>query len=135
MGRALGRRANWSCKPINYVPTYRDQGSFVAWNFGPSYKNWWQDVQFLTKNDYAWQLATGARHDEFDTTGNVQLQSDAAVDSGKLGDSIMYLTNSAGRLRAMVMATKSKLSNIEGIVTVERRANCDRRPVSFVGIL
>ena len=47
----------------------------------------------------------------------------------------MYLNNSAGRLRAMVMATRSKLSNIEGIVTVERRANCDRRPVSFVGIL
>ena len=51
--------ANWSCKPINYVPAYRDQGNFVAWNFGPSYKNWWPDVQFLTKNDYAGQLATG----------------------------------------------------------------------------
>lgn len=103
MGWALGRHANWSCKPINYVPAYRGQGSFVAWNFGPSYKNWWLDVQFLTKNDYAWQLATSARYDELDTTENVQLQLDAAVDSDKLGDSIMYLTNSAGRLRAMVI--------------------------------
>ena len=80
-------------------------------NFGPFYKNWWPDVQFLTKNDYAWQLATSARYGEFDTAENVQLQPDAAADSGKLGNSIVYLTNSAGRLRAMMMATKSKLNN------------------------
>lgn len=29
-------RANWNCKPINYVPAYRDQGNFVIWNIGSS---------------------------------------------------------------------------------------------------
>ena len=32
---------------------------------------------------------------------------------------IVRLTNSAGRLRAMIKATKSKLNNIKGIVTYE----------------
>ncbi|OCL04053.1 hypothetical protein AOQ84DRAFT_226470 [Glonium stellatum] len=115
-------RANWACESITYVPAYRDQGNFVAWNFGPSYKNWWPDVQFPTKNDYAWQQATSARYDEFDTVENVQLHSDAmaiAADSGKLGDNIVYLTNSAGGLRAMMTTTKSELNNIKGIVTYE----------------
>lgn len=115
-------RANWSCKPINYVPNYIDQVNFVAWNFGPSYKNWWPDVQFPTTDDYAWSQATSARYDEFDTVENVELHSDAmsvAADSGKLGDSIVYLTNSAGGLRAQKTVTKSNTTNIKGIVTYE----------------
>ncbi|KAF2195675.1 hypothetical protein K469DRAFT_616442 [Zopfia rhizophila CBS 207.26] len=115
-------RANWSCKPLNYTPNYQDQGNFVAWNFGPSYKNWWNDSQFPTKDDEAWQRATSSRYVEFDTAENVQLQSDAAAvaaDSGKLGDNIVYLTNSAGGLRAMMTATKAKENNIKGIVTYE----------------
>ena len=63
-----------------------------------------------------WQLATSARYDEFDTAESVQFQSDAAADSGKLGNSIVYLTNSVGGLRAIMKATKSKLNNIKGIV-------------------
>lgn len=115
-------RANWSCKPINYVPNYVDQINFAAWNFGPSYKNWWPDVQFPIADDYAWSQATSARYDEFDTVENVELHSEAAsvaADSGKLGNSIVYLTNSAGGLRAQKTVTKSNTTNIQGIVTYE----------------
>ncbi len=42
-----------------------------------------------------------------------------AADSGRLGDSIVYLTNSAGGLRAMVTTTKAAKANIAGIVTYE----------------
>ncbi|RDL32605.1 Uncharacterized protein BP5553_09061 [Venustampulla echinocandica] len=115
-------RANWSCKPINYVPRYQDQQNFRSWNFGPSYMKWWPGVQFPTNDQHAWQQATSARYEEFDTVENVQLQSDAAAvaaDSGKLGHSIVYLTNSAAGLRAMMATAKSNSSNIRGIVTYE----------------
>ncbi|RXF75291.1 alpha/beta hydrolase [Hansschlegelia zhihuaiae] len=122
-------RANWSCEPINYVPSYRDQGNFTAWLFGPlrpqGYPkpgDWYPGVQFPTTNAEAWNQATRARYDEFDTGANIQLQTDAAAiaaDSGKLGDSIVYLTNSAGGLRAMVTTTKATKRNIQGIVTYE----------------
>jgi hypothetical protein len=32
-------RANWSCKEWRYVPNYRDQGNFNAWNLGPTLSN------------------------------------------------------------------------------------------------
>ncbi len=92
-------RANWSCEPNSWTPGYRDEGNFVAWNFGPSYGQWWPDTQFPANNKDAWHRATGTRYVEFDTLANVQLQTDAAAvaaDSGQLGDSIVYLTNSAG---------------------------------------
>ena len=83
--------ANWSCKPINYVPAYRDQGNFIAWNFGPSCKNWWSDVQFLTNNNYTWQLATSARYDEFvsSTVGSAYFVSVTYLDS--VTDSVIDL--------------------------------------------
>ncbi|MDR4306352.1 alpha/beta fold hydrolase [Chelatococcus sambhunathii] len=122
-------RANWSCEPINYVPAYRDQGNFVAWKFGPlppeglpKPSDWYPGVQFPTESAEAWNQATRARYDEFDTGANIQLQTDVAAvaaDSGKLGDSIVYLTNSAGGLRAMVTTTKAQQKNIAGIVTYE----------------
>lgn len=115
-------RANWSCVPINYKPGYRDEGNFTAWNFGPEFKKWWPDIQFPTKSDEAWAQATSARYDEFDTLENIQVQTDAAAvaaDSGKLGNSIVYLTNSAGGLRAMVTTSKTTKDNIAGIVTYE----------------
>ncbi|KAK3381788.1 hypothetical protein B0H63DRAFT_511527 [Podospora didyma] len=115
-------RANWACEPVNYVPGYRDQSNFAAWNFGPSYKNWWPDVQFPTQDDAAWQQATSARYDEFDTYANVLLHAHAAAiaaDSGKVGNSIVYLTNSAGGLRAQMTAIRSNTTNIKGIVTYE----------------
>jgi hypothetical protein len=115
-------RANWACEPTSYRPTYQDQSNFVAWNFGPRWPRWWPDVQFPTNDEAAWKQATSARYVEYDTKANVDLQSDAAAvaaDSGKLGQDIVYLTNSAGGLRAMVTATKANSTNIKGIVTYE----------------
>lgn len=122
-------RANWSCEPMEYVPGYRDQGNFTAWKFGPvapqgipKPSDFYQGVQFPINSKEAWNQATRARYVEFDTGANIQLQTDVAAvaaDSGKLGDSIVYLTNSAGGLRAMVTTTKAKKGNIAGIVTYE----------------
>ena len=115
-------RANWACEPISYQPSYRDQGNFNAWNFGPKFGQWWPDVQFPKDNEAAWQQATSARYQEFDTADNVQLHSDAAAiaaDSGRLGDNIVYPTNSAAGLRAQMTAVKANGSNIAGIVAYE----------------
>ena len=115
-------RANWACSSTTYVPRYADSGNFASWNFGPFFKYFWPDVQFPSQNDDAWQQATAARYVEYDTAENVQLQSDAAAiaaDSGKLGENIVYLTNSAAGLRALMTAVKSNTTNIKGIVMYE----------------
>jgi hypothetical protein len=115
-------RANWGCEAYQYTPQFRDEFNFVAWNFGPSYKSWWPDVQFPVTNENAWRAATAARYQEFDALKNIELETDAAAtaaDSGKLGKSIVYLTNSAGGLRALLTATKSGTRNIAGIVAYE----------------
>ncbi|KAL2139159.1 hypothetical protein VTI28DRAFT_5700 [Corynascus sepedonium] len=115
-------RANWACNVTYYAPDYRDQGNFVAWNFGPRYGEWWPDVQFPTENEYAWQQATSSRYQEFDSEASINLETDAAAiaaDSGKLGTDIVYLGNSASGLRAQVTAIKSNTTNIKGIVCYE----------------
>ncbi|KAK4109200.1 alpha/beta-hydrolase [Canariomyces notabilis] len=115
-------RANWACNVTYYVPDYRDQGNFAAWNFGPSFKNWWPGVQFPTENEYAWQQATSSRYVEYDSEASVHLETNAAAiaaDSGKLGKSIVYLGNSASGLRAQMTAVKSNSTNIKGIVCYE----------------
>ncbi|KAL2261428.1 hypothetical protein VTK26DRAFT_4195 [Humicola hyalothermophila] len=115
-------RANWACNSTYYVPDYRDQGNFEAWNFGPRFKEWWPDVQFPTWSDYAWQQATSSRYVEYDTLNNIHLETDAAAiaaDSGKLGDNIVYLGNSASGLRVQLTAVKSNTTNIKGIVCYE----------------
>jgi hypothetical protein len=115
-------RANWGCANYTYVPGYRDEGNFVAWNFGPRWPVWWNDTQFPARNREAWKQATSARYHEFDNDENVQLHSSAAAvaaDSGKLGENIVYLTNSAGGLRAQLTAVKAQKANIRGIVTYE----------------
>jgi hypothetical protein len=115
-------RANWSCEKISSTNRYRNEQNFTSWNFGPSYGNWWPDVQFPVKDEKSWLAATAARYEEFDFLSNIQLQTDAAAeaaDSGRLGDAIVYLTNSAGGLRAMVTATKATKGNIAGIVAYE----------------
>ncbi|KAH8723550.1 hypothetical protein GQ44DRAFT_710091 [Phaeosphaeriaceae sp. PMI808] len=115
-------RANWACEPTSYVPIYQDEANFGAWNLGPRWPVWWDGVQFPTKDEAAWKQATSARYVEYDTKANVELQSDAAAiaaDSGRIGKDIVYLTNSAGGLRAMVTATKANGTNIKGIVTYE----------------
>lgn len=115
-------RANWSCEKISSSNRYRNEGNFTAWNFGPSYGNWWPDVQFPVNDEKSWQRATASRYEEFDFLGNIHLQTDAAAvaaDSGQLGERIVYLTNSAGGLRAMVTTTKAAKGNIAGIVAYE----------------
>ncbi|KAK4151981.1 hypothetical protein C8A00DRAFT_44893 [Chaetomidium leptoderma] len=105
-------RANWACNATSYAPDYRDQGNFVAWNFGPSFN----------ECEYAWQQATSSRYQEFDSEASVNLETDAAAiaaDSGKLGTDIVYLTNSASGLRAQMTAVKSNTTNIKGIVCYE----------------
>lgn len=115
-------RANWACEPYSYTPSYQDQANFVAWNFGPSFPNFWPDSQFPTWDDEAWHQATSSRYVEFDTVENVHIQSLAAAvaaDSGKLGDSIVYIANSASGLRAQMTAVKSNTTNIKAIVAYE----------------
>jgi hypothetical protein len=115
-------RANWACNVTTYVPDYRDKGNFVAWNFGPRFPEFWPDVQFPTESAYAWQQATSSRYVEYDSEASVNLETDAAAiaaDSGKLGDSIVYLGNSASGLRAQMTAVKSNTTNIKGIVAYE----------------
>ncbi|KAL1890840.1 hypothetical protein Sste5346_007981 [Sporothrix stenoceras] len=115
-------RANYGCETTTYRPGYRDQGNFVAWNFGPSYPNWYNDTQFPKNDPEAWNQAVRARYDEMDTEANVYLQAAAAAvaaDSGRAGKDIVYLTNSAGGLRALVTATRANGTNIRGIVAYE----------------
>jgi hypothetical protein len=115
-------RANWSCEPVNSPLLYRDERNFTSWNFGPSYMQWWPDVQFPTGSLQSWQNATASRYEEFDFLKNIHLETDAAAvaaDSGRLGNSIVYLTNSAGGLRALVTTSKAQRDNIAGIVTYE----------------
>ncbi|CAK7224778.1 hypothetical protein SCUCBS95973_005632 [Sporothrix curviconia] len=115
-------RANWGCETVIYRPGYRDQGNFGSWNFGRTYPNWYNDTQFPRDNVEAWNQAVRARYDEMDTAANVYLQAAAAAvaaDSGKVGKDIVYLTNSAGGLRALVTATRANGTNIRGIVAYE----------------
>jgi hypothetical protein len=112
-------RANWSCEPITYTPQYFDQKNFAAWRFGVTYPNWNAGVQFPTADQEAWNQATRARYDEFDTLENVLLQADAggqAID--KIGP-VVALTNSAGGWRAMMSAVRARGDNMKGIVAYE----------------
>lgn len=115
-------RANWSCEPVTTNPAFRDEGNFTAWNFGPAYGQWWPGVQFPVDEPERWRQATAARYEEFDRMRNVHLETDAAAiaaDSGRLGDRIVYLTNSAGGLRAQLTAVKATGDNIAGLVAYE----------------
>ncbi|KAK4183953.1 alpha/beta-hydrolase [Podospora australis] len=105
-----------------YEPTFLDQANFVNWKFGPRYPNWYPGGQFPTHDLHAWQQATSARYFEFDNYANIVLQARAAsiaADSGKVADSIVYLTNSAGGLRAQLTAVLSNTTNIKAIVAYE----------------
>ena len=111
-------RANWGCTPHTYEPRVgQDQGNFVAWRFGAQYPDWFEGVQFPTKDPEAWNQASRARYLEFDTVENAQLQSDAAARlMDRIGPSVA-LTNSAGGMRALLTATKT--TNSAGIVMYE----------------
>ncbi|SFV38943.1 hypothetical protein [Hyphomicrobium facile] len=126
-------RANWSCETITYTPSNRDQGNFTAWKFGPAQPvgqvptkaEFYNPTQFPVDSpnmEQYWWDATGARYDEFDNAYNIELETDAAAvaaDSGRLGNQIVYLTNSAGGLRAAKTTAKTTKNNIAGIITYE----------------
>lgn len=112
-------RANWSCEPIAYKPDYFDQRNFAAWRFGINYPEWHAGLQFPTGNAEAWNQATRARYDEFDTLDNALLQAQAggqAID--KIGP-VVALTNSAGGWRALLSALQARSDNLKGIVAYE----------------
>jgi hypothetical protein len=111
-------RANWGCADHGYTAAEgRDQGNFTAWRFGAQYPNWFEGVQFPTKDPEAWNQASRARYLEFDTIENAQLQSDAAAALlDRIGPSVA-LTNSAGGMRAILTALKT--NNMAAIVMYE----------------
>ena len=71
-------------------------------------------MQFPTADKEAWEQATRARYDEFDTLENALLQADAggqAID--KIGP-VVALTNSAGGWRALMSAAEGQKRQHEG---------------------
>jgi hypothetical protein len=111
-------RADWGCAETRYSPPIgQDQRNFVAWRFGAEYPNWFDGVQFPTGNPEAWNQATRARYQEYDTVANALLQANAAAAlADRIGPTVA-LTNSAGGLRALLSALRSE--NIAGIVAYE----------------
>src|SRR5690606_39125347 len=111
-------RAHWGCGESTYAPELgRDQQNFAAWRLGPAYLEWFEGVQFPTDDPEAWNQATRARYQEFDTVENALLQADAAAAlADRIGPTVA-LTNSAGGLRALLTALKT--DNIKGIVAYE----------------
>lgn len=111
-------RANWGCAEYSYAPAAGlDQQNFAAWRLGSTYMQFFDGVQFPVNDPQAWNQATRARYQEFDTLANAQLEAEAAA---QLADQIgptVALTNSAGGLRALLAALHS--DNIKGIVAYE----------------
>jgi len=113
-------RANWGCESYTYNPTIgQDQANFVNWRMGLRYPDWYPGVQFPTGDAEAWNQATRARYDEFDTRDNVQLQSDAGAQAVDRIGPVVILTNSAGGFRALMSAVKATSDNVKGIVAYE----------------
>lgn len=111
-------RGNWGCTPYTYEPRPgRDQQNFVSWRLGEKYPEWFPGVQFPRDDPEAWEQATRARYQEFDTIENAQIQSDAAAQAiDRIGPTVL-LTNSAGGFRALLTALKS--DRVKGIVAYE----------------
>jgi len=111
-------RGDWGCEDNSYTPTIgQDQANFNAWRFGVTYPDWFEGVQFPKDDPEAWNQATRARYQEYDTVANAELQSDAAAQlTDRIGPTVA-LTNSAGGLRALLTAMKS--DRLVGIVMYE----------------
>lgn len=111
-------RGNWGCAPYTYKPSVgQDQQNFVAWRLGAKYPEWFPGVQFPTGDPQAWEQATRARYDEFDTGENAKLEAHAAAAAiDRIGPSVL-VTNSNGGLRAMLAALES--DNVKAIVAYE----------------
>jgi hypothetical protein len=113
-------RGNWGCENYTYnAEPGRDQQNFIAWRFGAKYPDWFPGVQFPTGDAKAWEQATRARYDEFDTVKNAQLETDAAAKAiDQIGPSVL-VTNSAGGWRALLTAIKATTDNVKAIVAYE----------------
>jgi hypothetical protein len=111
-------RGNWGCETSTYKPAAgRDEGNFTAWRFGLKYPDFFPGVQFPTNDPEAWNQATRARYEEFDTADNARLQAEAAGKAlDRIGPSVL-LTNSAGGMRGLLAAMKS--GNVKAIVAYE----------------
>jgi hypothetical protein len=111
-------RGNWGCASYTYKPVVgQDQQNFISWRLGLKYPNFFAGEQFPAGDAEAWEQATRARYDEFDTVDNAKLEATAAAKAiDRIGPSVL-LTNSAGGLRAMYAATKS--NNVRAIVAYE----------------
>jgi hypothetical protein len=111
-------RANYGC--VDYTHTAQpgqDQGNWMAWRLGPRAGEWFSGIQFPTSDPEAWNQATRARYDEFDTIANAQLEADAAARAiERIGPSVL-LTNSAGGMRALLTALRT--DNVAAIVAYE----------------
>jgi len=112
-------RANWSCEPIQYQPEYFDQRNFAAWRFGVKSGEWHPGLQFPTQDAEAWNQATRARYDEFDTLDNALLQAEAGGQAIDRIGPVVAVTNSAGGWRALLSALQAKSDNLKGIVAYE----------------
>lgn len=111
-------RANWGCEDYTYKANVgRDQGNFGAWRFGSTDGKWFDGVQFPKDNKAAWDQATAARYDEFDTPANAHLQAEAAAKAIDRIGPVVAVTNSAGGWRALLAALKT--DNIKAIVAYE----------------
>lgn len=111
-------RANYGCVDYTYKARIgQDQANWTAWRLGPRAGVFFPGVQFPTGDAAAWQQATRARYDEFDTVANAQLESDAAAKAlDRIGRSVL-VTNSAGGMRALLTALKT--DKVAAIVAYE----------------
>lgn len=111
-------RGNWGCEPYSYQPSVgQDQQNFIAWRLGVKYPHFFPGVQFPTTNAAAWDQATRARYQEFDTTANAELEAAAAAQAiERIGPTVL-VTNSAGGMRALLTAMKS--DRVKAIVAYE----------------
>lgn len=111
-------RANYGCTDYTYKARIgQDQANWTAWRFGPRAGVWFPGVQFPTGDAAAWEQATRARYDEFDTVANAQLESDAAAKAlDRIGRTVL-VTNSAGGMRALLTALKT--NKVAAIVSYE----------------
>ncbi|RYD96093.1 MAG: hypothetical protein EOP61_18580 [Sphingomonadales bacterium] len=111
-------RANWGCAAYTYKPAIgQDQQNFTAWRLGAKYPDWFPGVQFPTSDAQAWEQATRARYDEFDTVDNAKLEAEAAAKAiDRIGATVL-LTNSAGGMRALLAAMRS--DKVKAIIAYE----------------
>lgn len=76
-------------------------------------------MQFPTNNSGAWEDAVRDRYEEFDSDESVLLHARAAsiaVDSGRLGESVVYVTNSVAGLRAQMPVAKANGTNVRELL-------------------